>query len=409
MARQYVILGLLATFFLTLAASCNKDKQIHPGKNENGHTTTPDTGKAGTISRYMTKALETHAYITSNLLTTNSSYRANNSTLNGTAYEWYNVSQIYADAAMVKIGQTSYLISMNNTYNWMAHLWDTGDPNGGYFAVANIDGTGAGGSKFVDDNALTGIIYLDAYDVTTGSYQAAYLASAVACANWLIKSGQWDSTFGGGFWWNTDKTLKPTQSNGLCMQLFLRLYKITGQSVYSDWANMVKAWLESTMYDSASNLYIWEITGTGTGTRMTTKFTYDNAIMIEADLLYASVMGDNTYLAKAQTLGMGMYSILWNNTYHSFIFNTGDPRVNPAWCSWGTQAMIKLYEADKNAKWLTYAQSNIDAINAVDRDPVSHGYYYLTGFDGSGKTIYDLEGVDQAWMQRTQALLSQYK
>ena len=193
------------------------------------------------------------------------------------------------------------------------------------------------------------------------------------------------------------------------MQLFLRLYKITGQTIYRDWSNSVKTWLETTMYDNATNLYIWEITGTGSGTRMTTEFTYDNAIMIEADLLYASVMNDNTYLARAQTLGAGMHTTLWNSTYHAFIFNTADARINPAWCVWGSQAMIKLYEADNNADWITYAQQNIDAINSVDRDPVSHGYYYFAGLDGSGKTTTDFEGVDQAWMQRTQAMLSKYK
>lgn len=390
-------------------ASCGKEKSIQPNNGTIKTNPPPDTSKTGAVSAYLTKAQETHAFIISNLLTTYSSYRVNTSNLTGTAYEWYNVSQMYADAAMVKAGQTSYMNTMKNTYNWMGHLWDTSDPNGGYFASSNIDGTGAAGAKYVDDNSLTGMTYLEAYDVTTGSTQAAYLASAEACANWLIKSGQWDATFGGGFWWSTDKTLKPTQSNGLAMQLFLRLFKITGQTIYQDWANSVKTWLETFMFDSASNLYIWEITGTGTGTRMTTEFTYDNAIMIEADLLYASVMNDNTYLARAQALGLGMHTKLWNNSYHVFIFNTGDVRLNPAWCVWGTQAMIKLYEADNNVNWLGYAQQNVDAINSVDEDTVSHGYYYFSGLDGNGKSTADFEGVDQAWMQRAQAMLSKYK
>jgi len=152
MRIQQLISGLLAALSVIVAASCSKSKSVQPVNPQ------PDTSKISTVSAYLTKAQETHAFIASNLLTTNSSYRVNTSSSTGTAYEWYNVSQIYADAAMVKAGQTSYLSTMNNTYNWMSHLWDINNANGGYFAAANIDGTGAGGAKYADDNSLTGMI-----------------------------------------------------------------------------------------------------------------------------------------------------------------------------------------------------------------------------------------------------------
>jgi hypothetical protein len=44
----------------------------------------------------------------------------------------------------------------------------------------------------------------------------------------------------------------------------------------------------------------------------------------------------------------------------------------------------------------------------VLRDPNSHGYYQFAGLDGAGRYT-NIEGVDQAWMQRVQALLSKYR
>jgi uncharacterized protein YyaL (SSP411 family) len=391
-------------------AACKKEQA--PPATKQPLDATSATGEKfktqSTSSAYYIKANETHNFVYGNLLTTYNSYRVNNTTQTSTAFEWYNVSQIYADAAMIKIGASSYAPYMNNTFSWMSNMWNGTNANGGYYASANVNGTGASGDKYADDNALSGVVYLDAYAVTTGTTQANYLNAAKACANWLMNSGQWDNAYGGGFWWNTIKESKPTQTNGLALQLFLKLYQITGQTYYRDWAVSVKNWLTANMLDSATGLYIWKIDGTGSGTKHTEKFTYDNAIMIEAFLLYGQILADNTYVTKAQNLGSSMNTTLWNNTYKVYIFNTADGRINPAWCVWGSQAMIKLYQRDGNTAWLDYAQKNIDYMNSKLRNSTNLGYYHFCNFDGSGIETRQ-EGVDQAWMQRTQAMLSDYR
>ena len=397
--RTNFLYGGTAVLIL-LTAACSKSK-VTPG-NPGG--TKPDT--TSVVSAYLTKAEQTHDFIAANLLTSYGGCKANTTTEAGTAYEWYNASQIYADAAMVAAGQASYATTMNNNFRWMAGLWDKNDPNGGYFAFANPDGTGSSGTKYVDDNSLTGVVYMEAYDVSTdATIKASYLTAAENCANWLIKSGLWDTSFGGGFWWNTDKPNKPTQSNAIALQLFLRLYKVTGQSLYHDWAVSVNTWLNAKMYGD-NGLYIWQIESNGTVDKQ--NFTYDNAIMLEDDLLYAAIMNDNSYLAKAQAMGNAMIAVLWDSSHNVFIFNTSDRRMNGCYCGWASEAMIKLYEADNNSNWLTYAKGNIDAINVVLRDPSSHGYYQYAGLDGAGRYT-NLEGVDQAWMQRVQVMLSKYK
>lgn len=392
---------LIGSFLL---AACGKDK----GSTPTPPVTPPaDTTPVVTVS-YLDLAKKTHDFIAGNLSTQYGSYRVNTTTNLTQAYEWYNVSQVYADAAMVEAGDASYLASMNKTFTWMENMWDK--TSGGYYAACNIDGTGAGGDKYVDDNGLTGMVFLEAHDITTGADKQAYLDKAKACGDWIINSGLWDNTYGGGFWWSTAKTFKPTQANGVAMQLFLRLYQLTGDAMYRDWAMQVNNWLNAKMFDAGKQLYIWKIDGAGDGTKHTEIFTYDNAVMVEADLLYSTILSDAGFLTKAQSLGNAMIGTLWNPLYKLFIFNT-DPtqsRVNPAWCGWGSQGMIRLYEADKNTKWLTYAKNNIDGLNKACLDNATNGYCFFARPD-AGDRAPEREGVDQAWMQRVQALYAKYQ
>ena len=380
--------------------SCGKEKDRPEPVGPDTTITNPTTE-----SKYLTLAKETNAFIKSAYATPYGSYKIAANTTSNTAYEWYNISQLYADAAMVAAGEESYRESMNKTFTWMKNMQDKNDPNGGYFAASNLDGSGAGGDKYVDDNGLSGMVYLDAYDVAEADKKAAYLDAAKGCAHWLMNCGLWDDTYGGGFWWSTAKQNKPTQSNALAMQLFLRLYKITGETYYRDWAMSVNSWLNSRMYDSSTGLYIWMYEN---GVKHNEIFAYDNAIMVEAYLIWADAMNDNSYKVKAQALGNAMINVLWDKGYNLFVFHTNDRRITPAWCGWASQAMIKLYESDGNTLWLSYAKGNIDAINSVLRSPQIKGYYQFARLNGAGRYT-NMEGVDQAWMQRLQAMLSKYK
>ncbi len=150
-----------------LLESCGKT-HVDPVK-----TKTDTTGQGGNnppvTSSYLSNAKATHAFISSYYLSGFGSFRVNTTTNTTGAYEWYNSSQLYADAAMVANGDQSYAAEMNSNYSWLQNLWDKSDPNGGYFAAANLDGSGASGDKYVDDNSLTGVAFLAAYDVTTGT------------------------------------------------------------------------------------------------------------------------------------------------------------------------------------------------------------------------------------------------
>lgn len=403
----------VVAFFVSgcLAMSCQNKGNLATTndagiKSESLNKSTVSAAVAG--SAYWTLAQETHNFIVDSLLTEYHSYRADLGPNINTCWEWYNVSQVLADAGMIKQGDTRYVPYMNDTYSWMGNMWDLNSSAGGYFSQAGLDGSGATGDKYTDDNAISGVAYLECYNVTSDTQQAAYLNSAKAVANYLMYSGVWDNTFNGGFWWNNSgtNTVKPTQTNGLAMQLFIRLYGLTGESFYLSWANSVKTWLEENMYDSSDGLFIWQIEADGT--RRHHKFTYDNAIMIEAYLDYYHVTGDNSYLNKAIDLAIKLNTKLWDGTKGVYKFNSSDPRVNPAWCGWASQAMIRLYESDPDTVWLDYARKNIDFLNTYNRNAQNGSYYMFTNLDGT-VSEKKIEGVDQAWMQRIQALMSEYR
>ena len=379
---------------------------------------------ANTNSIYWTNAQQTHNFTVGNLLTPSNSYRS--AVGASITTEWYNVSQIYADSSMIRYGDSRYLPFMNNTFAFMSKMWDVNSTIGGYFAQSNADGTGAAGDKFVDDNALAGNAYLDAYEVTTGTDKTNYLNSAQKCANWLMNCGLWDNTFNGGFWWTTNKTdavsqVKATEVNALACQLFVRLYIITGSVYYKQWADSVRTWLYNNLYDSSKNLFDWQYEKSS-GTINKAIFTYDNAMMIEVNLLYYQLTSDTTYLVASQSIANAMINPN-NNIWYTpditsgvFLINTNDLTINPCYSGWASQSLIKLYQVDGNTKWLDYAQKNIDYIN---KSPIintsNKGYYWKwdpvnkTFPSGQSPDSQSLTEVSQAWMQKIQTMMAQYR
>ncbi|WP_443947051.1 hypothetical protein ACJVDH_08060 [Pedobacter sp. AW1-32] len=88
-------------------------------------------------------------------------------------------------------------------------------------------------------------------------------------------------------------------------------------------------------------------------------------------------------------------------------FNTTETRINPAWYVWGSQAMIRLYEAEKNEAWLVYAKENVNRLDIANRNSTTLGYCFFPGFNGQNRST-EMEIVDQAWMQRLQAMRSKF-
>jgi hypothetical protein len=356
-----------------------------------------------TAPDYLANAQAAHDFTYGNLLTTYGSYRDR---IGVTASaEWYNISQLDADAAMIARGDARYQTYMDATHAFMDHFWMTG-PLGGYAAATSegISGGVAIGDAFVDDNSLAGVAYLDAADVTTGDVRSGYIAAARSIANYLMFSGLWDGTYDGGFWWSTQKHEKPTNANGLAMQLFFRLHRLTGESFYLDWGNSIRTWLEARLWQEDRQLFAWQVTANGVEDA---NFSYDAGIMIEAYLADYATTGDGALIARAEAIAGAMETTLWDHAPDGggFVINTRDWRLSPVYSGWPSQSLVRLFEVDGDAALLVRARANVDIINARLRVPEDGGYRHACSPDGSNLDGAR-ESVDQAWMQRVQALLS---
>lgn len=356
-------------------------------------------------SFYWQLAQTTRSFTDGALLTRSASYR--NAPGETATLAWNDASQIYAEAAMVP-GEDSAEAHLVATFDFMKNFSAAGNAITGYCPGAAIDGGKLDRAiQHVDDNAFAGIVYLEAARVVTSRDSAALAEAADLLAFWLLHSDLWDPSFGGGFWRATTRPFKPTHANGLALQLFLRLYLASGKREHLDKARMTYDWLHGTLLDR-DGLYAWKMSSSGIDR---TKFAYDQAIMIEAELLMHRAtqhLTHATHLKRAQGLATALKATLWDPIFGGFLLNTREPMRSPIFCGWATQSLIRLYEADHNAAWLDDAQANIDVLNLFLRNPADGGYYSMCKVDGSERTMLR-QCADQSWMQRTQALLSRYR
>ena len=343
--------------------------------------------------------------------------------------QWYQVSQVWADLAMAPTDEPMARCWAVRGFSFLDRLWDHSQPAGGFFARVDIRGERPlSPIKWTDDNALAGLVWVEAARRTADPAERELaLGWARETAEYLMQGGVWDETFGGGFWWNTNlgDTIegKPAQTNGLAAEFFLALYGMTGEPAYRTWALKTLAWLETKLYDRETRLYRWsvhyeDLNGRRGEVVAKRYFNYDQGIMIETHLLADRLLGgDKRYLERARTLGRRLDPVFWNKERGGYNLEAGVSKVFTVYSAWLSQSLLMLYARDPDPQWLARASANVDALNAILWDPANGGYFQSTypctdrrsaGCEAGAAWTVDprKHTVDQAWMQRTQALLA---
>ncbi len=296
---------------------------------------------------------------------------------------WYVALQVSADADLVRLGATEYRCEMNKALVYLERLWT---PEGGYAPRADLDGAAPSAEeKFADDNALIGLSYLDAADVTTDpALRARYVAAAARAAAYLQQT-HWDDTFGGGLWWSTRQAAaregKPAQANALAAALFLRLDRLTGDASWSDWADRTLAWLDATLWDDGAGLYRWGVNYADAATQAGQAvsayyFNYDQGLLIRAHLLrYEARHRTGGDLARAERIAAALDGTFWDSRRPGYSLRSGVVWIYPVFAAWLTPPLVALYRVDANPHWLEMARRNVEALVGSMRDAADGGYY----------------------------------
>ena len=325
--------------------------------------------------------------------------------------QWYNATQLGADAALLGTDPTFGRCTIDKCAAFMARYWYR---DGGYLGRGRPDGSLVlGPDRYSDDNAHTGLMLLDAYDVT-GDHR--YRAAAERTADFLLGPALFDDTFGGGLWWNTHRGNspegKPTISQGLAIQLFARLFAATGRADFRARALQLDAWTDRNLFDPGVGLYRWSVSYADCAARRgwlvaERFFGYDQGIMIEAQLaLRRHVAPEPSYLRRAQELASRLEASFWHAGEGGFNLELGCEQVYAIYGAWLTPSLLELFQVDRDARWIELARRNVDALNGYLRAP-DGGYYRLArAQDGEWWVDRTRDTAANAAMQRAQALLA---
>ena len=176
--------------------------------------------------------------------------------------------------------------------------------------------------RFLDDNAWAALGLLDAYELDPKS---AYLTGIKMVANYMVKAGRLlekNPPGGGGMYWqdspaddtNTYKT-KNVANNGPAIVIFCRLFEITNDSTYLEYAKMTYQWLYDTLLDKSSWL-MWDNINVETNTINTYQAPYTTGAMLHAASLLYRITGEKSYKKHADKLAEAAFR-RWFETYYS--------------------------------------------------------------------------------------------
>lgn len=258
-----------------------------------------------------------------------------------------------------------------------------------------------GRRAFYDDNGWYLNAWIRAYDLT-GDNKFLDEAKALFAEN----TTGWDSTCGGGLWWNKDRRYKNAITNELFLlsaaQLHRRASNGTGPGSYYDWAFREWNWFRNSGMINGSRM-VNDGLGDNCANNGGITWTYNQGVILGGLVELYRITGDRGYLWQAEQIAEATI----NNQVHA-----GGVLREPCetWGSCdGDQRMFKgifavglarLYFADPGNKpaYGAFLRRNADSVWNADRD----------GSNGFGLSwVGPVGAVDQATQASAGLLLDQ--
>ena len=255
-----------------------------------------------------------------------------------------------------------------------------------------------GGTKhrFTDDNAWAALGLLDAYELDK---QSSYLTAAMMVGNYMVKAGrllEQDPPGGGGMYWQdsppedeTTYTTKNTCNNAPAIVVFCRLFKVTNDSIWVDYAKRTYEWLYNTLLDKSSWI-MWDALNVVTGEINKYEAPYTTGSMLHAASLLYSITGERKYKMHADRIAEAAFRKWFQKEYSEPL----GKRITLAKTIFNTHAddmvvMLRGFEAyadiTGNKRYLTAFAQSLRHIWKSRRDAETG----LMNYDWSGSASQD--------------------
>jgi predicted alpha-1,6-mannanase (GH76 family) len=230
-----------------------------------------------------------------------------------------------------------------------------------------------------DDTQWWALTWLNAYELTGNP---AYLQMVETMYTYV--TGAWTpSQCGGGLVWQTTNNYQNSVTNELFLELSARLYLVTHQASYLQWAQKELTWFNASGLINSSNLINDGLTTTCQNNGQTT-WTYNQGIILGGLAALYQATDDHAYLTEAEEIADAAISTLVSSDGILTEPCTGPtcPTQNPDQTQFKgifIRNLDALYQVTGDQAYRTFIDQNASSIWENDRN-----IYDQIGFDWSG-------------------------
>ena len=218
----------------------------------------------------------------------------------GIAFAWDMLVQLRGLTYAAQIDRFKYISRLDNTLAALESYWNTAAASG-RLAYAAYPAPAPDTDVYTDDNSWLAVPLLRAYRLTTNSFYLARAKNALDFALSLEEPNYggilWRSAFPPG-----DTPIMGSSSTTGTAQAAVEYYELTGDTTYLNRALTLLNWLSNPATMTDSDGLIWPSMFTNGMPNKWAKFTYDSAVPLQVYLKLYSLTGNTTYKNKALAL-----------------------------------------------------------------------------------------------------------
>lgn len=313
------------------------------------------------------------------------------------AYLWPTSGVLSGVAALLRItGNESYKMMLDKqVLPGIEQYYDTVRQPECYQSYLTIEGFS---DRFYDDNVWLVIDFADIYLATKDKN---YLQKAENVWKFVISG--WDDQLGGGIYWcEQRKESKNACSNAPSVVAAAKLYEITGNKAYLNWAKRIYNWTKKNLQDRTDHLYYDNIKLNGQVDRK--KYAYNSGQMLQGAALLYNITGEKIYLEDAQKIARSAISFFSEVQKRDGMLH----RVFRDKGAWFVTVMARgyfeLYKIDHNPEYINFFKLNMEYLQRYAR--YDNGLFYG---DWSGQKTSEFRWLlDQGCIVELSANLSAF-